>query len=320
VARVCLPAAKCAAPPPSLTNFVQQTEADPVNKSKGTKRAADCAAHKPACTSDGHAAVATALTAFLKDRSPSRLDFVSGLFVNKDMPASWGAVTVGCAGFTPPLPVSAGKAFCTTVPDSMEAEAKQYMNTQAAVIGGVDRYTWVTRTLMTLTHETEHGRFDTAAQAPATSPLKGPAAGSCTPADVEDDLSEMAAQMAEFPILLRRIQILPDAVRAQKLASWFQYHLNNGGEDVTGTLTAMRCKCECSEVDAYIKQVAGFAQAGWNSFEKFTYNTEMKKPVHALNWPVDPPAAVDVNDLPSSPATVEPKDLPDIAKKAAPSH
>jgi len=314
LARVCAPAADCAAPKTSLTDFVQQTEAKPENQSKAAKRSADCAAHKPACTSDGHAAVATALTAFLKDRSPSRLNYVSGIFVNKDMPADYGAVTVECASFTPPLPVNSGQKYCTTVPDTLEAEAKLYMNTNTKVIGGAPRYTWVTRTLMTLTHETEHGRFDTAADDPKTTPLKGPSTGICTPADVEGDLSEMAAQMSEFPILLRRVDQVPKD-RDKKLAAWFDYHLNNGGEDVTGTLKSLRCRCECNDVDNYIKQVVAFAQAGWNSYEKTVYHREMKQPAHKLNWPVDPPAAVDINDLPFADPVIDPKDKPDLPAK-----
>jgi hypothetical protein len=312
LARVCAPAADCAAPPASLTEFVQQTEAKPENVSKAAKRQADCTAKKPTCTSDGHAAVATALTALLKDRSPSRLNHVSGVFVNKDMPASYGAVTVDCATFVPALPTNGGKRYCTTVPDALEAEAKLYQNPSIKTIGGVPRYTWVTRTLMTLTHETEHGRFDTAAEDPAT-PLKGPSTGTCKPEDVEGDLSEMAAQMSEFPIILRRLAIFPADAQAKRLEAWFQYHLSNGSEDITGILKAMRCKCECADVDKYVKQVVDFAQAGWNSYEKSVYHTEMKKPAHKLAWPVDPPAAININDLPSSPPVVDPKDKADAA-------
>jgi hypothetical protein len=314
LARVCAPAAECAAPHTSLTTFVQETEAKPENKTKADKRADNCSAHKPECTSDGHAAVATALTALLQDRSPSRLDHVSGIFVNKDMPEDWGAVTVGCTSFVPALPENGGKKFCVTVPDTMEAEAKQYANPKIPYIGGVPRYAWVTRTLMTLTHETEHGRFDTAAGTAGT-PLHGPAAGTCKPDDVESDLSELAAQMAEFPVLMRRTQTRTfiKEWKQKKLSDWFNYHLNNGGEDVTGTLKALRCKCECGQVDAYIKQVAQFAQASWTSWEKWVYNTEMKKPEHKLDWPVDPPASVDVKDLPQEDPVIDPKDKADVA-------
>ena len=313
LARACLPAADCAVPKTSLTEFVQETESKPENVSKAAKRSANCAANKPECTADGHAAVATALTALLRDRSPSRLDNVSGVFVNKDMPDDYGAVTVGCASFTPALPVNAGKAYCTTVPASLEAEAKLYANTKTKLIGGVPRYTWVTRTLMTLTHETEHGRFDSAADDPAKTPLKGPASAGCSPADVESDLSEMAAQMSEFPILLRRIQVLPSDVRPKRLAAWFEYHLNNGSEDVTGTLKSLRCRCDCADVDNYVKQVVAFAQAGWNSYEKTVYHQEMKNPAHKLNWPVDPPASIDVNDLPLATPVIDARDKADVA-------
>ena len=316
LARVCAPAADCAIPNTSLTEFVQQTESKPENQSKAAKRATNCGPpQKAACTADGHAGVATALTDFLKERSPSRLDYVSGVFVNKDMPADYGAVTVDCTTFTPPLPENGGKKFCTTVPDTLEAEAKLYKNPGIKTIGGVPRYTWVTRTLLTLTHETEHGRFDTAAGNSATTPLSGPSTGSCKPDDVESDLSEMAAQMSEFPILLHRIQIYPSDVRDKRLASWFDYHLNNGGEDVTGTLKSLRCKCECTDVDNYVKQVVKFAQAGWSSWEKWVYHTEMKKPEHHLNWPVDPPDAIDPADLPPATPVMDVHDLPPAPAK-----
>ena len=115
--------------------------------------------------------------------------------MNKDMPASYGAVTVECTSFVPALPTNGGKRYCTTVPDKLEAEAKLYKDPSIKTIGGVPRYTWVTRTLATLTHETEHGRSDTATDDPSTTPLKGPATGSCRPEDVQGDLSEIAAQM-----------------------------------------------------------------------------------------------------------------------------
>ncbi len=315
LARACLPATECAGKKASLTELVQEAEANPVTKTKADTRRADCAAHRPACTSDGHAAEATALTAFLRDRSPERLNFVSGLFINKDISPKYGAVTVDCASFSPPLPINGGKEDCTTVPDALEAEANLYMNTTTPTIGGVDRYAWVTQTLQTLTHETEHGRFGIAADDPATTPLSGPATAGCAPSDVESDLSEVAAQMSEFPIVLRRSQILTPQQRDAAIARFFRYHLTNKWENVTGTLETLRCKCECSDVDNYVRQVANFSQATWTSYEKFAYNTEMKKPEHMLNWPVDPPATVDFNDLPSSIPLVDIKDLPDIPKK-----
>ena len=312
LARVCLPAAECAGHLASLSTFVQDTEAKPENKRKQSKREADCLAHRPACTSDGHAAPAAGLTAFLASRSPARLNYISGIFVNKDMPADYGALTQTCASFMPPLPTSSGKRYCTTVPAGLEAQAQLYMNVsaKAETIGGVPRYTWVTNTLTTLTHETEHGRFDTASENPANSPLKGPTSGTCKPDDVESELSEMAAQMAEFPILLRRIEIMPKAARERRLAAWFVYHLSNRGENMTDTLKTLRCKCECSEVDAYVKQVVSFVQTGWNSYEKSVYHTEMKRPAHRLAWPVDPPDAIDVNDLPLAQPALDVEDLP----------
>ena len=100
-------------------------------------------------------------------------------------------------------------------------------------------------------------------------------------------------------------------MKIKRRKAWFKYHLSNGSEDVTGILKSMRCKCECADVDKYIKR-RRLRQAGWNSYEKSVYHTEMKKPEHKLNWPVDPPASVDVDDRVIF-AAVDPKDKADTA-------
>jgi len=308
--RACLSAEECTRRRSSMGQFVQETVAKQANKVKAERRAANCDAGKPECTSDGHAAVASGLVAFMKERLASRLDHVSGIFVNKDIPAEWGAVTVPCASFKPPLPVTGGRTMCVTVPASLEAQAQQYVGTHSDVIGGRSRYAWVTRALRIMTHETEHGRFEVAVSDPAKTPLTQPSAGSCSPSDVAPILTEMVAQMAEFPVVLGRMQPQTDDVQKRALASWFSYHINNRKEDMTGILAELRCTCECADADQYLKTTAANVQANWNSYQKSEYNTEMKRPVHRLNWPVDPPDAVDVYDLPSVVPHLDVEDLP----------
>jgi hypothetical protein len=143
--RACLPAADCAAPRSTLTEFVADTEKKPENVSKADKRKKACTKvpREASCTSDGHGATATALTAILKANYASRLGYITGIFVNKDMPADWGAVTDACASFMPPLPGSK----CTFVPDTLEAQGKQYQSGNrcgSAAPELVDRHDWDT--------------------------------------------------------------------------------------------------------------------------------------------------------------------------------
>jgi len=81
VQRACKSAADCAAPRATLTGFVAATESKPENQSKAAKRKAACSKvpPDPTCTSDGHGASATsltALTALLKDNFSSRLSLM----------------------------------------------------------------------------------------------------------------------------------------------------------------------------------------------------------------------------------------------------
>ena len=291
--RACLPAAECAAPKTTLTEFVAQTESKPENVSKADKRNKACGKVPPdaACTADGHGAKATALTAIVAAKYPSRLGFVTGIFVNKDMPADWGAVTMDCASFTPPLPGSK----CTFAPDTLEAQAKQYQS-GSAFIGRASRADWLTATLGTLTHETEHARFDAAA------PIAEPTATACKFANHESNLSEMAAHFSEMHVFYRDALARSDKDRFKRFYQMFDFWVKNGSEDISGIVKDLRCKCECNDADYYItKTVASVASAQkWDTNEAFMIHTELLNPKWGFKpkWPIAPPG-VNVMDLPT---------------------
>lgn len=291
--RACLPAADCATPSATLENFVKETESKPENLSKANKRKKACGSGgvpKPTCTSDGHGAKATGLTALVQKHYTSRLGYISGIFVDKDIPADYGAVTYGCAGFTPPLPGDR----CTFVPASLEAQAKQYQAGQKS-IGGESRQNWLTSTLGVLTHETEHARFDAAA------PIAEPSATACKFADQESNLSEMASHLSQMHVYYRAALARPDKNRFTQFYRMFDYWVKNGSEDINGIVKDLRCKCECSDADHYIIKTAESVSSSqkWDTNELSIIHNELRNPKWGLSWPVAPPATINITDLPN---------------------
>ncbi len=292
VQRACLPAAACATPSATLTNFVAETEAKPENVSKADRRKKACTKvpRARACTADGHGAPATALTKLLMKHYPARLAFITGIFVHKDMPATWGAVTSDCSDFMPPLP--GGK--CTFVPDRLEIQARQF-DAGAGTVGGMSRTGWLTSTLGTLTHETEHARFDTSA------PIAEPTPTACKFADHESNLSELAAHLSEMHVHYRAALTRPAKDRFAAFFRKFSFWVKNGSEDISGIVKDLRCKCECVDADYYIRKTVESVSSNqnWDTNEALMIHTELRDPKWGLDWPVAPPASVSVADLPT---------------------
>ncbi|MGC1363770.1 MAG: DUF4157 domain-containing protein [Silvibacterium sp.] len=292
VQRACKSGAYCATPAATLTTFVASTESKPENISKAAKRKKLCGTvpPDPKCTSDGHGAPATALTAILRANFSSRLSYITGIYVNKDMPADYGAVTFACSGFTPPLP----GGTCTYVPDVLETQAKHYQS-GAQTVGGSSRATWLTATLGTLTHETEHARFD------ASGPIAAPSPTACKFADFSDNLSEMAAHLSEMHVYYRAALARPLPDRWKQFNQMFDFWVKNGSEDISGIVKDLRCKCECSDADYYITKTAESVSKSqkWNTSELSVIHTMLKDPKWGLDWPVAPPPSIDVADLPT---------------------
>lgn len=310
LSRACLGPDVCDAPKAkegSQDKFVQNTKNTPQQKTKDEKRKDACgkAPPDPTCTGDGHGKRATETEAFLNTASRGRLSAVFGVFVDMDMPDGWAGNTIRCDSEVPPIPGGAGKS-CTFVHDKTEKEAAQY-NSGANTIGGNDRRSWSELTLRLLTHETEHALFGTASA--AGTEVKDPAIACDFDAN-RSSLTELAAIISEFKPVLHKTQALPESQRQGHLDWWFNFWIATGGENISGNLRAMRCKCDCAPVNAYIQKMFDFASKGWNSYEKHLYNTTLADPKWGLDWPVKPPAAVDVNDLPSTGTSTDIEDLP----------
>jgi hypothetical protein len=190
----------------------------------------------------------------------------------------------------PPLP--GGK--CTFVPDTLEAQGKLYQG-GAGKVGGQPRQTWLTDTIGTLTHETEHGRFGAAA------PIPKPGPAACNFNDQKHNLSEMAAHLSEMHVYYRDALAQPSKGRFKRFYERFDFWVKNGSEDISGIVKELRCKCECADADYFITKTAESVAANqkWDSNESSMIHTELRQPKWALKWPVAPPGAVDVKDLPA---------------------
>jgi len=293
--RACLPLADCTKPQATLENFVKETENKPENLSKAAKRKKACGGKvpSPACTSDGHGAKATSLTALMEQSYKSRLGHITGIFVDKDIPADFGAVTFSCAGFTPPLK----GGTCTFVPDVLEVQAKEYRRGNR-LIGGKFREDWLTEALGTLTHETEHARFN------AASPINEPSATACKFADHESNLSEMAAHLSEMHVYYRAALARPEKNRFDQFFRMFDFWVKNGSEDISGIVKDLRCKCDCSDADHYITKTAESVSSNqkWDTNELSMIHKELRDTKWGvdLKWPVAPPAQVNPGDVPAA--------------------
>ncbi len=300
--RACSTDPQCATGiPRSLRWAVSTTEGAPAQKAKASKRQTLCSKipPDPACTADGHGAPAPQLTAIVQHFRPSRLKEITGIFIDKDIPGVYGAYTTDCSAFTPPI--TGGQ--CTFVPQRLEDEAKLFNTTNTQHFSNGTREQWVNETLETIQHETEHARVT---NSPTVGKIKDPSGtGYAT-----SDLSEISAILSEFQVVYDRAQRLVEPARSNEINAWFEPAIKLRGECIKGNIEDVRCFYDCDEAQKNIKQMIEFTTSGWNTNALTILHTEMKKPKWGLNWPVDPPAAIDVNDLPSPGPTLDIEDLP----------
>jgi hypothetical protein len=204
------------------------------------------------------------------------------------MEAGFGALTGECSGFMPP--VLTGGGLCTFIPDKIETESAQFNNTMEPKIGGLARDFWRDRTLMILEHETEHARFD-------VTWISAPRAAACRFPAIQDALSEIAAMMAEFPVIFRatreNVSLTPEK-KEEVLNKWFLGRITNEFQSFKSTLHAIYCKCECVDAAMYVTKTINFTTKDWSQAEKIRFHSELQDPkwsAHDLRWPVAPPVA-----------------------------
>ena len=290
VARACLSKEACKAKTERTPEeLMKEVTSKPENKEKRDRRKAACTKRPrdPSCTADGHGKRAVETEKVLHDYDPQRLKFIRQIVIDKDMETGFGGLTGECSDFMPPV---TGGGLCTFIPDHIETESAQFNNTMEPKIGGLARDFWRDQTLMTLEHETEHARFD-------VTRISAPRAGACKFSDIQDALSEIAAMMAEFPVVFRatreNVSLTPQS-KEEILNKWFLGRITNEFQSFKSTLHAIYCKCECADAAAYVTKTINFATHDWSQTEKIRFHSELQDPkwsAHDLRWPVAPPVA-----------------------------
>jgi hypothetical protein len=292
ISRACLPAAACPAIiPGSAEDFGVQEEAREFGPRDRRKRMT-C----PRALSTIHAGRARQLENILGTHDPALLAQIHGIFIDADLSPGTEAMVTDCGGWEtiampagchPPALSGAAKP-CVFVHARLNQEAFAFNHSASPTIGGQPREDWRISTLQTLIHEAQHVVFDTSARPEPAG------AAACPRASVSTEITELNAIMSEFPIVFRGIPAAPGPARTRainRLDNWFNFKITNPSESLSGTLKAMRCECDCAEVNAHIQDVFDLVTASWSAVEKDAFNIELRKakwnasPID-LNWPL----------------------------------
>jgi hypothetical protein len=302
----CLGSAVCqTVKPPSQLLSEARTEQNAAAKKQ---REQQCAKTPPGpgCRADGHASRAVEVENLLKAFSPSRLNSAKGIFINRDLESDFGALTVSCDRFVPPL---AADGQCITVPAKMEEEAALFNSTSGpGVIGGMERGLWRERTLEKLVHEAGHTRFrssfltDFQDQFSDKLPnILGKPRATCradqtSQVDVFSSLNELTAMVQELPLRLERVRSsvgLSGADKAAEMEEWRDHRIRGTSQSITNSLRVIRCLCGCEDAEDMIRETIQFATSSWTQEEKNQLHREMRDPQWSaldLRWPfIAPP-------------------------------
>lgn len=274
--RACLSAATCAGPiAGSASEFGAREESFEARARARRARMSPARAR-----ANGHTGRARQLERFLDAHAPGLRVNIHGIFLDFDLSPDTGALTMACDQMTPPI--QGATKPCVFVHGAFNQEASAFMNTTRPTIGGVSREDWRVATLQTLTHEIQHVIFDNAVR-PAP-----PGAGGCSRATVAHELSEMNAIISEFPTVFRAIPAgaAAGSTAQTRLDRWFQSVITNPSESIQGILKTMRCACDCSEVDAWVIDTFNFVASSWTAAERTAFNTELRRAVWGLGWPL----------------------------------
>jgi hypothetical protein len=300
VQRQCLSGSVCANPIHGAPGqFVAQSES--AQEGAQQARARQATEHPEEVQRSGHGSRAVSLERIARDEHLP-LDRVHGIFVDLDISPQYGAVTRLCnqfQGWSPPY--SGGPNLrCVFYPQATETNARTYLTDPGATtLDGRSRELWRAQTLQTLRHELQHVIFNEASPGRAGAP-----SGQCTRSTaiftsgstvytLDFHLSEFSAIISEFPPLFHAVP--PDAPADHPMAvalnAWFDYKVDTGGESIRGILTALRCRCNCEDVNFYIRDTFNFTAAGWTPEERAAFNTRMRARPN-LDWPIILPPIV----------------------------
>lgn len=297
--RACLPAASCPtvggviSVPGSASTF-GTSQAAIEAPARARRKRMTCAR----ATSTTHFGHARQLEIILSAADPALLGRVHGIFIDADISPGTGALVTNCASWEArtlpagchPASTAGATKPCIFVPAALNQEAFRFNTTTSPTIGGRSREDWHISTTQTLIHEAQHVTFgDAIVGRPAPA---GTAA--CPRNSVFAEITEINAILSEFPVVFRAVPVTPGPARTHalgRLNNWFNHSITNPHESLSGTLKAMRCTCDCPEVNAHIQDVFNFVTSTWSVAEKNAFNTELRRPVWNvpsidLRWPL----------------------------------
>ena len=277
--------------------MLAEAKDNPANKAKRDQRKQACNRRPPdvACLGDGHGAPATQALSLLKAYDASRPAAGVKLIVDQDLEQDFGALTLKCANFVPPI---TGATDCIAIPEKMEKEATQFNTTDDQTIGGMERGKWRERTLEILVHESEHARFKQAFRA-GTLLANLPSCGNNI--DAVSAMNELAAMLTEFRLRMGRIHgsvALSSDDRAKEMNEWRDHRIRGTEQSITVSLRTVRCLCQCDDANKMIRETIESATSSWTQQEKNDLHREMRDPRWNdldLRWPFVAPAMPSVH-------------------------
>jgi hypothetical protein len=290
--RACLPAADCAGPIAGSAGAFGASEETRERPFRERRQRMTCAR----ATATTHVGRARQLENLLTAHDPAMRAQIHGIFIDADLSPGTGAMVTDCAGWAaaalpagcaPPAIAGAVKP-CVFIHAHLNQEALLFNRGTAATIAGMSREDWRISTLTTLIHEVQHVVFNTSGRP------EPPGAAACPRSSVAAEVTELNAIMSEFLLQFRSVPAAAGAARTRALArlnSWFNTAITNPDESIAGTLKAMRCACDCAEVNAHVRDIFNLVSASWTVAERNAFNAELRNarwnaaPTN-LNWPL----------------------------------
>ncbi len=278
--RTCTAAATCAAPiAGDPTGFGQSEEDKERPFRERRRRMAPVRAR-----STSHAGRARQLETILTGHDPALRAEVHGIFVDQDLSSGTEAMLAGCAAWrTLALPAAdpdpdgfaAASKPCIFIHGILNQQGLKFNNGDATV-GGRPREVWRDDTVVTMTHEVQHAVFDNTI-APALARPGAVTSATCTGAATQGKLSEIVAQVSEFPtrFTTAAAEADPTGPAHQRLDAYF-VQVMSGGESLPGALTALGCACDCPEIDALVVQAVNASTTAFTAAQKTELRTRLR--------------------------------------------
>jgi hypothetical protein len=207
-----------------------------------------------------------------------------GYFINACLAADDGALNTTCGNFRGGAPAGTQASHTCVQVHAADEDLAQRLQAQPRPLGDADlrRFLWI---VSTVTHESQHNIFDAnpAAIVPAAADcnVNSPVPSGGT---VEERLSEISAETAEFHVYFRNAQLSPSASARNALASEEHDIASRGGENILGNIRSLQCACNCDTVDRFVEQVFAQASTSWTADEQLEFKRGMTDFIPGF-WP-----------------------------------